>query len=328
MWIISLINTFKIMMTFTTTILGCGSAMPNKHHMPSCQYVQYDNSYFICDAGEGLQYQIDKVHHPISKLKGIFITHMHGDHLFGLIGFLMNIGITGRHTPLDIWGPGLLEIFIRHQIAIMCPNLKYEIHFHIVSGDELLYDKDNIMVESVTLNHKGDTFGYIFREKPRLSYTVDVKKIKKAGIDVRRIGEMKRAVIENPEAFIDIDGTEYKCADFIYPSEKYMRSFAYCTDNHFDPELETSKKLIEKLKNVNLLYHEASFMKSEISKAIEYGHSTAEAAGMLAKLAGVKKLIIGHLSARYGYEEDVLEEARKIFPNTVLANEFVKYEIK
>ena len=298
------------MLPFKIHILGCGSATPTLHHFPSSQIVEVRGKLFMIDCAEGTQLQLRKLRVPFTKIQAIFISHIHGDHCFGLIGMISTFGLLGRTAPLHVYAPKALEKMLEMQIQMFCNDLGYEVVFHAVDTKEnkVIYDDRSLTVETVPLCHRVPCAGYIFREKPTLPH------IRRDMIDFYQIPLSQINNIKAGADWTTPDGTLIENSRLVTPAEP-PRSYAYCSDTAYLPNLH------EMLKGVTTLYHEATYAEDMIDNAVKYCHSTARQAAMVAKAAGVSRLLLGHYSSRYTNEEILLNEAREIFSNSLLTNE-------
>jgi ribonuclease Z len=301
---------------FEVHILGCGSALPTRRHLPSAQVVNVNDKLFLVDCGEGtqLQFRFTKLH--FNKIYDIFISHLHGDHCFGLIGLISTMGLLGRHAPLTIHAHADLQTLLQPQLDYFCKELPYEVKFQPFdpSKNELIYEDRSVEVYTLPLHHRIPTAGFLFREKSRLP------NINKALVDVYQIPLKALPGIKSGADFTTENGTVIPNAKLVNPVRK-PRSYAYCSDTTY------CKSLIPLIKGVDLLYHEATFDASESKRAKATFHSTASMAGKLAAEAEVGKLIIGHFSARYTDENVLLNEAKIAFEPTVMASENACYSI-
>lgn len=298
------------MLPFKIHILGCGSATPTLHHFPSSQIVEVRGKLFMIDCAEGTQLQLRKLRVPFTKIQAIFISHIHGDHCFGLIGMISTFGLLGRTAPLHIYAPKALEKMLEMQIEMFCNDLGYEVVFHAVDTKEnkVIYDDRSLTVETVPLCHRVPCAGYIFREKPTLPH------IRRDMIDFYQIPLSQINNIKAGADWTTPDGTLIENSRLVTPAEP-PRSYAYCSDTAYLPHLH------ELLKGVTTLYHESTYAEDMMDNAVKYCHSTARQAAMVAKAAGVSRLLLGHYSSRYTNEEILLNEAREIFSNSFLTNE-------
>ena len=297
-------------MSFSVFILGSNSSLPafGRHH--SSQYFQSGNSHFLIDCGEGTQYQLLKYKLSHSRISAVFISHLHGDHYLGLMGLLFSMHLTGRDKPLTIFGPtGLSDIItthLRHSGSVLC----FDLDFIETSpkGKDLIHETNEVRVFSFPLTHRIPCTGFLF---------VGQQKSRKIIKD--RIPEnFLIPWFENLKAGEDIKDENgnilYRCSELTLPPEK-PKSYAYCSDTGLVPGLE------EILFEVDLLYHETTFLKDSEEWARKTFHSTTHDAARLAKQSKVNQLLIGHFSARYKDVDLFTEECRQLFPNTLPAME-------
>jgi ribonuclease Z len=264
----------------------------------------------MIDCAEGVQMQLRRSRLKMQNIHNIFITHLHGDHCFGLMGLLSTLALLGRTATMHVWGPtGLKEIF-QPQIDFFCAGTTYSIELHEVSHhqSEVIYEDRSVTISTLPLKHRVPCVGYLFQEKPLLPH-IRRDAIDAFGIPVSQINNIKAGM-----DWTTPDGEVIPNHLLTTPADP-VRSFAYMSDTMYAPEL------IEKLQGVNLLYHEATFSKEHELLARQNFHSTAFQAAMMAKEANAKQLLIGHFSSRYKDESVLLHEAQNIFPNTIAANE-------
>lgn len=299
-----------ILEKFEVHILGCGAALPTPHHFCSMQVVNVREKLFMIDCAEGAQMQLRKGHLKFSHINNIFLTHLHGDHCFGLIGLISTFALLGRTATLHVYGPVDLKATFQPQLDYFCNGMDYDVELHEIDTKQrnIIYDDRSVTVETIPLKHKIKCCGYLFREKPLLPH------IKRDAIDAFNIPISQINNIKCGMDWTTPDGEVIPNHLLTTPAEP-ARSFAYCSDTMFKPDNA------EQLKGVDLLYHEATFAESHKVTAKKTFHSTATEAAEMAKLAEAKQLLIGHLSARYTDENILLNEAKTVFPNTTLANE-------
>lgn len=298
------------MENFEIHILGCGSALPTTRHDASAQIIKIGNKQFMVDCGEGAQIQLRKNHIHFSFINHIFISHLHGDHCFGLIGLISTFGLLGRTAPLHIYADPKLEELMRPQIEFFCKGLHYPLFFHGIDATrhQTIYEDNTITVESLPLEHRIPCCGFLFREKPKRRHLLG---------DIANFYNIPAYMRQSIK-----DGADYTTPDGeIIPNRRLTkdadrsRSYAYCSDSA--PCYNNSALL----HGVDLLYHEATFAESEKERAAQTYHSTARQAAQVASEAGVKRLLIGHYSSRYETPEILLNEARELFPETICAKE-------
>ena len=295
---------------FEINVLGCGSALPTLRHNPSSQVINLREKLFMIDCGEGTQIQMRRMRIKFSHLNTIFISHTHGDHCLGLMGLLQTFSMLGRIAPLHIYGPYDLQNFLQPQLDFYKQSISYSVVIHPLDPkvSKTVYEDRSVRVETIPLKHRALCCGYLFREKPVLPH------ICRDMIDFYEIPNYAINSIKEGADWILPNGDRIANSHLTYPGEP-ARSYAYCSDTCYLPQL------VNWLKGIDLLYHEATFVETDTKRANEVLHSTAGQAAIIAKRAGVKKLMIGHFSARYNDETVFLKEASEIFPNTILAEE-------
>ena len=295
---------------FRVHILGCGSALPTLKHFPSMQVVECRGKLFMVDCGEGAQLQLRRSGLSFTKIGHVFISHLHGDHCFGLIGMISTFGLLGRTASLHVYAPGELEDLLQRQMAMFCRDLGYEVCFHAVDTNvrQVVYEDRSLTVETLPLDHRMPTCGYLFREKPSLPH------IRRDMIDYYQIPVSQINNIKAGADYVLDDGTLVPHERLVTPADA-PRAYAYCSDTAFMPHLH---KWLEK---VNTLYHESTYADDNLVMAQKYHHSTARQAALVAAEAGVGQLLLGHYSSRYDDEKKLLNEALRVFPNTRLTTE-------
>lgn len=295
---------------FKVHILGCGSALPTLKHAASSQVVELRGKFFMIDCGEGTQMQLRRSRVGFTKIQAVFITHLHGDHCFGLIGMISTFGMLGRTAALHVYAPAEFEPLLSEQMDMFCNGLEFKVEFHAVdtTKQQVVFEDRSLTVETVPLDHRIACCGYIFREKPTLPH-IRRDMIDFYGIPVSQIGNIK-----NGADWTTPDGDTVPNDRLTSPADT-PRSYAYCADTRYMPELYKA------VQGVNLLYHDSTYDSSCADRARIYYHSTSQQAAMVARDAHVGKLLLGHFSARYDNEANILKEARKIFPDTMLARE-------
>lgn len=304
------------MKSFKVHILGCGSALPTLQHYASSQIVEFRDKCFMIDCGEGTQMQVRHTHIHFSKIQAVFISHIHGDHCFGLIGMISTYGMLGRTAPLHIYAPAELESILNAQVELFCTGLEYNIVFHAVDTTErvVVYEDRSLIVETIPLEHRVPCCGFIFREKPALPH------IRRDMIDFYNIPISQINNIKAGAGWTTPDGDFVPHERLTVPADAPL-SYAYCSDTRYLPHLH------ELIKGVSTLYHESTYAEDNIEKARIYHHSTAAQAAMVARDANVGKLLLGHYSSRYRDESVLLDEAKAIFPNSYLTNEKLVFDV-
>lgn len=296
------------------TILGCASAKPTANRHPSAQIVNVDEQYYLVDAGEGVQKQMFRYGINPLKLRGIFISHLHGDHVFGVFPLISTLGLYGRRTPLKIFAPRPFGEILESHLRYFDPDLPYEVEWVEVdtTAHRIIFENNSLEVWSIPLRHRVPASGYMFREKmPELN--VDKFKIERYGLSVKQIVAAKRG----EDIALD-DGTVIPNAEITY-LPRQPKTYAYCSDTN------RSAMVARRVKGADLLYHEATYAAAERRQAKERGHSTSVDAAETALAAEAKRLIIGHFSSRYKEPSVLLDEARAVFPATDIATEGETY---
>ena len=301
---------------FRVHILGCGSALPTMRHFASSQVVDIRGKQFMIDCGEGTQIQLRRSRIRFTKIGHVFISHLHGDHCFGLIGMISTFGMLGRTAPLHIFAPAALEPMLKAQMDMFCFGLEYRVEFHPVDTTQqaVIYEDRSLTVETIPLEHRVPCCGFLFREKQSLPH------IRRDMIDFYQIPVSQINHIKAGADWTDAEGNIVPNHRLVSPADR-PRSYAYCSDTRYMPNLH------KQLKDVDLLYHEATYSEDSINRAEQYFHSTAAQAAQVARDAHVGRLLIGHYSARYEREEVLLEEARKVFPPTSLTDENQVFDV-
>lgn len=301
---------------FEVTILGNTSSIPTHGRNHTAQVVRFGQECLLLDCGEATQIQMRKYKVKPSKISTIFISHLHGDHYLGLIGVLSSYHLSKRSEPLQIFGPkGLDEILTTH-FRWSNTRLSYPLKFIQTQTDglNLLLDHPRFSVFSFPLIHRIPTTGFLIKEKVGLRSLIK-EKLLEVKLPVEAIHE-----IRSGRDFYGDDGTVYRVEEFAYPLPP-LRSYAFCSDTKFNPEISAY------IKGVDLLYHESTFMESDAQKAIETFHSTARQAAEIGKISEAKTLLLGHYSSRYPDLEEMLTEAKAVFPNSILSEEGISYSI-
>lgn len=298
------------------TVLGRASAKPTVNSHPSAQVVNVNEQYYLVDAGEGVQQQMFRCGINPMKLRAIFISHLHGDHLFGLFPLLSTLGLCGRQMPLKIFAPRPFGEILEYHLRYFDSYISYEVEWVEVdtTRHQMIFESKTLEVWSIPLRHRVPCSGYHFKEK-RPELNVDKFKIVKYNLSIAQIVAAKRG-----EDITLEDGTVVENSEITYlPFEP--RSYAYLSD--------TSRSAVaaERVKGVSLLYHEATYTREFKHDAKERGHSTAADAAQMAVVAGAERLLLGHFSSRYKSPEVLLEEAKEIFENSAIAEEGETYTV-
>ena len=304
-------------MGFSVTILGNSSAKPTPHAHPSSQVVNLNEQYYLVDAGEGVQQQLIRRGINPLRLRAVFISHLHGDHCFGLFPLIATLGLEGKRTPLDIYAPAPMGEILEYHRRYFWDDLPYEVKWHEVRTTEhtIIMQNNTLEVWSIPLRHRVPTAGYLFKEK-QPGRNVDKFKIEKYGLSIAQIVAAKRG-----EDITLEDGQIIPNNELTYIPYQ-ARSYAYLSDTAY------SAKAAERVHGVDLLYHETTYSTSEAMFAKGRGHSTTIEAAKVAAKAEAKRLIIGHFSSRYKSHETLVEECRTIFPNSDIAAEGMTFNIE
>ncbi len=299
---------------FGVTILGNNSAIPAYDRHPTSQVVTLNDQLFLLDCGEGTQMQIARYKIRRSKIHHIFISHLHGDHYFGLIGLVTSMGLLGRESELHIYAPAALQDIIDLQLKVAVTTLPFPLVFHPLEKEGIIIDNTKFRVECFDTCHRIPCWGFIIREKRK----------------PRKIHKEKVLEYEIPSVFYDRlkDGYDYENKqggvvknELVTFANKPARSYAFCADTIYDISIA------EKTKDATVLYHETTYLKDLEERAAARFHSTSVQAADIALRAGVQRLLIGHFSSKYESLDAFLSEAQEVFPNTDLAIEGVTYRI-
>jgi ribonuclease Z len=298
------------------TILGSSSALPTSERYPSAHVLNARERFFLIDCGEGTQMMLRKNKIRFGKINHIFISHLHGDHVFGLYGLLSTLSLMGRKAPLHLYAPEKYNAMLRSHLGDFDIHLNFEIDFIPLAGKDPvnILDDKYLTVTSFPLLHRIPSFGFIFKEKAG-DRKILKEAIEKYSIPVARIMSIKKG-----EDFIDSQGEVVKNKDITLAPPEPL-SYAYCSDTKYFRRLQTF------VKGVTVLYHEATFDRTKQDLAEITGHSTTIDAAKVAKDSGAGTLIIGHFSARYRDTEQLASEAREIFPRTIAARDGTTYNI-
>ena len=294
-------------MSFKLTILGSNSAVPLIDRNPTSQLLNVNERFFLIDCGENTQVQLRKYGLSFQRIHHIFISHLHGDHYFGLIGLITSMHLLGRKKELHIYAHEQLKEIINIQLLASNTDLSFPLFFHNLSANSeaILYEDDLITISNFLLDHTLNCSGFIFKEK-KYKRRLDRKKIKHFNIHYNFFTSLMK-------------GRDYIKDDVMIKNSELTRdpeffhSYAFCSDTSF------SKEIISRVKNIDVLYHETTFAKDVLERARETGHSTTHQAGQIAKRAKVKLLITGHYSQRYTDLSILLEETKEVFQNSMLS---------
>ena len=299
------------------TILGISAALAIYNRNQSAQLLEIGEHTFLLDCGEGTQLQLNRYKIKVQKVNHIMISHLHGDHYFGLVGILCSMHLLGRKKKLFLYGPNGLEEIITTQFRYSQTHLNYSIVFHQLDTDQpkIIFEDDTLSIKSFPLHHKIPCCGFVWREKSK------PKRINKetlpSDLSLANIVRLKKG----EDIFDPAGNLLYKNIDFTLPAKK-ARSYAYCSDTIYD------ESILQYIKGIDLLYHESTFLENMNDRAAKTYHSTAAQAANIAKLAKVNQLLLGHFSGRYKDLSPFLKEAQQVFEKTKLAQEGEQIEIK
>jgi ribonuclease Z len=302
---------------FSLYILGSNSALPTKSSFSTAQVLSVHERFFLLDCAEGTQIQLRKFKINFNRINNIFISHLHGDHLFGLFGLLSSFNLMGRKNPLTIHAHKNIRKILNNHFKYFDHNRQFEIVYNFIDEDKpkLCFEDDKLSVISFPLKHRIASSGFLFQEKKQPDHIIK-EKIVQYNIPLSQISKIK-----NGADFITPDGKIIKHNELTIPSYK-PRSYAFCSDTiYFEP-------IINIIKNIDLLYHEATFLSNEKIRASETFHSTPADAAKIASMANVRKLLLGHFSIRYKDLSLFLNEAIQYFDNTELVSDGDVFEIK
>lgn len=295
---------------FEVTILGCGSATPSPKHYTSSQIVEVRGKLFMVDCGEGTQIQLRRSHVAFARINHIFISHLHGDHCFGLLGMISTFGLLGRTAPLFIHAPQQLWSILEKEIEFYYHDLEFKVEFQGYDPGQttVVYDDRSLTVTAFPLKHRVPCAGFLFQEKPTSDH------LDRAAADFYGVPQWDYNRIKEGGDFTAADGTVIPHQRLTKPADP-GRSYAYCCDTAYNPSM------IPIIKGADMIYHDCTYAGQDAERAKKHFHSTATDAARTALEAGVGRLILGHFSARYTDESILLEEAISTFPNTILAKE-------
>lgn len=303
-------------MSFDVTILGSGAAIPTQRRNPTSQYIVCNDRHILIDCGEGTQMQIRKYGVKFQRINHILISHLHGDHFFGLVGLISTMHLMGRDKGLSIYGPEELEQILRLQLEVGAAKLDFEINFVKLNGKDsgVIFEDKLIEISYFPLKHRIPTNGFVIREKVK-ERRLNPLKIEGSGLQFEHMHRLKKGediLLENGKT---LKNNKYT----LDPHPSF--SYAYCSDTAY------AEKIVSYIQGVSLLYHEATFIERDIERARATFHSTARQAAEIAKKAGVGKMIVGHLSARYDSTSDHLHEAMQVFENSEVVEDGRTYQV-
>lgn len=306
-------------MTFKLTILGSSSALPTSKRFPAAHVLNVHERFFLIDCGEGTQMQLRNNHIPFAKLNHLFISHLHGDHYFGLIGLITTLGLLGRTSELHIYAHKDLQTITMSHLNFLLKRgekLGYRLVFHTITPGihEQIYEDSKVTIHTFPLVHRIESNGFLFREKPTLRNLIKTK------IDFYQIPIAQLRGIKEGADFVTDEGKVITNKELTTEPHK-PRSYAYCSDTMY------SETLLDYVKDIDVLFHESTFLDDMADRALETKHSTAKQAAEIAKKANVKKLLLGHFSSRYKDLSLFEREAREVFKESYAVTEGNVYEI-
>ena len=303
-------------MSFSVTILGSGAALPTGKRNPTSQYIFCNNRHILIDCGEGTQMQLRKFGIPFQRITHIFISHLHGDHFFGLPGLLSTMNLLGRNRGVTLYGPPQLKDILTQLFECGGQKLMFKLNFIPTSteGEKLLFEDRLIEIKSFPLKHRIPTTGFRIQEKQK-EYRLNPDAIANDQIPIEYLHRLKKGESPANEKGKTIDYKKYTL------SPRPSFSYSYCSDTAYFEEL------VPYIKDSTLLYHEATFTEKDKDRAKQTFHSTAKDAATIAQAAKVKKLILGHFSSRYSETEDHQHEANTFFNNTLIAEDGLTIEL-
>ena len=294
------------------TILGNNSAVPAFDRHPTSQVISTPRRNFLVDCGEGTQIQLIKYKIRRSKISHIFISHLHGDHYFGLIGLINSFALLGRLQELHVVAPAPLQQIIELQLKVADTRLNYDLHFHPITATGKLMMVDDIEISCFKTNHRIECYGFSFKQvkKPR--------RINPAKVHEYNIPISYYTGLQSGRDYIDDAGNVIKNEELTIEAPR-GKTYAFCADTKYD------ESFLEHIRGADMIYHETTYLDNFAERATLRFHSTTKQAGLIAKKAGVKKLLIGHFSSKYDVLDDFLAETREVFPDADLALEGVCY---
>ena len=298
------------MAEFNINILGCGSALPTTRHLATSQIVDLRDKLYMIDCGEGTQVQMRRMRVRFGRLAHIFISHLHGDHCFGLPGLISTLGMLGRTGELVVHGPKEVETYLRPVLDLFCRGMEFEVRFNPVDtrSHSLVMEDRSLSVYSIPLKHRIPTCGYLFAEKPKEAHII------REMTDFYQVPVRCMKDIKQGQDYVTPEGEVVPNSRLTRPAAPPKR-YAFCSDTAYN------RSIIPIIEGADLLYHEATFAECDLARAKETFHSTARQAAEIARDAHVKRLVIGHYSARYEDLSELHREAEAVFPGTILGNE-------
>ncbi len=303
------------MARFQVNILGCGSAIPTARHNPSSQILDIRDNLFMIDCGEGAQLTMRKMRLKYTRLNHIFISHLHGDHCFGLVGLLSSMALQEKTGIVTIHifeeGANLFD----QQLKFFCRDIPFEIKFNIIKPENaLVFESQAITIETIPLFHRVPCVGFVFKEKNKLRH-LKGDMVRFYNIPIKELHGIKEG-----NDYVTPEGVLVTNSQLTTDPDRVM-SYAYCSDTAFNLQVA------EMVKGINTIYHEATYTNDFVHLARQRGHSTSVEAARIAQIAGAERLVLGHFSKRYRDESPIINEAKEIFPNTILANDGMRIDL-
>lgn len=301
---------------FDVTILGCGSATPSPKHYTSSQIVNIREKLFMVDCGEGTQIQIRRARQAFARINHILISHLHGDHCFGLLGMISTFGLLGRTAPLYVHAPEEMWSILGKELDFYCKELEFKVEFQGFNPDiiQTIYEDRSVRIDTIPLNHRISCAGFLFKEKPVADH------LNREMADFYGVPMWDYNRIKDGGDFTMPDGTIIPHSRLTTPAGP-VRSYAYCCDTAYNPAM------VEQIKGTNLIYHDCTYSNEDADRAGLHHHSTAGQAARTAFDARAGHLLLGHFSARYEDEGILLNQAREIFPESMLAKEGLQVSV-
>ncbi|MCF8346678.1 MAG: ribonuclease Z [Bacteroidales bacterium] len=294
--------------------MGSSSALPTSKRSTAAHLLNMNERFFLIDCGEGTQIQLRKFKLSPARINHVFISHLHGDHVFGLFGLLSSLGMMGRKAQISIYGPAALEEMLESHLHFFGP-LPFRINCIVCRDEERIYEDSKAEVFAIKLMHRIETYGYLFREKPRL-LNIDRTKIDQYGLGVEDIQRIKQG-----NDFLNENGQIIPNTELTLPPFR-QRSYVYLSDTM------PLQNVPELMKGVDLLFHEATFLEKDAALAKKTFHSTARQAALTARVAEAGKLLIGHFSTRYKGDDLFIQEAQTVFPGTIAVNDGDRFDVE
>ena len=298
----------------SVTILGNNSAVPAFNRHPTSQVVSHDGNNYLVDCGEGTQIQMIKYKIRRSKISHIFISHLHGDHYFGLVGLINSFSLLSHSQEMHIYAPSPLQQIIEMQLKVADNTLSYPLHFHTLTEPGMLVDNEKIRISCFRTTHRIECYGFLFQEKEGKRKLL-IDKVQQYEIPVSFYASLQEGL-----DYVTPDGAVVQNAAVTGDPER-GKKYAFCADTRYD------ENIIPHIAGADAIYHETTYLDNMRDKAVERFHSTTKQAATIALKAGVGKLLIGHFSSKYSVLDQFVEEAREVFPDTELALEGVTYNI-